>query len=179
MIIRPYRVGDAAALSEAIEASIDHLRPWMPWIADEPRTLAQRQAWIREGAVEAIGIFDEDNRTVIGGTGLHARIGDGGLEIGYWVRAERVGQGIATRVAAELTMAAFDRPGIERVEIHCDEANVASAAIPRALGFTLMSIEDDEVTAPGEAGRCMTWRMTRELLASSTVPVVTAMARHP
>jgi RimJ/RimL family protein N-acetyltransferase len=178
MIIRPYRVEDAPALAEAIEASVEHLRPWMPWIALEPRTLEQREAWILDEAGEAVGIFDDDDRTVIGGTGFHSRIGEGGVEIGYWVHVDRVGQGIATRAAALLTTQAFERPEIDRVEIHCDEANVASAAIPRTLGYVLVSIEDDEVAAPGEIGRSMIWRMTRDLLESSTVPVVTSLARH-
>jgi RimJ/RimL family protein N-acetyltransferase len=178
VIIRPYVVEDAPALSAAIEASLDHLEPWMPWIAFEPRTPEQREAWIRDEAGEAIGIFDDDDHTVIGGTGLHSRIGDGGLEIGYWVHVDRVRQGIATRAAALMTTQAFERPEIDRVEIHCDEANVASAAIPRALGYVLVSIDDDEIAAPGEIGRSMIWRMTRELLGSSTVPVVASLARH-
>ena len=43
------------------------------------------------------------------------------------------------------------------MEIHCDEANVRSAAVPRRLGYRLDRIEDDEVTAPAETGRSMVW----------------------
>ena len=43
------------------------------------------------------------------------------------------------------------------MEIHCDEANVRSAAVPRRLGYRLDRIEDDDVTAPGEIGRSMIW----------------------
>ena len=36
LTIRRWNAGDADALSAAIVASVDHLRPWMPWAADEP-----------------------------------------------------------------------------------------------------------------------------------------------
>ena len=48
---------------------------------------------------------------------------------------------------------------IQRAEIHCDEANVASAAVPRRLGYHLDRIVPDEVEAPGEVGRSMIWVM--------------------
>jgi ribosomal-protein-serine acetyltransferase len=166
---RPWRVEDAEALSVAVEASLDELRLWMPWAAEEPRTLVERRAWIEEVANDAVGIVAADDRTALGGTGLHRRIGEGGVEIGYWVRTSHTGQGIATKVSAALTRYAFESPEIDRVEIHCDEANVASASIPRKLGFTLISIEPDGIAAPGESGRSMTWRLTRDQLDESSV----------
>ncbi len=94
---------------------------------------------------------------MVGGTGLHRRIGEDGLEIGYWRRADAGGRGLVTTWSAALTRAAFALDGVERVEIHCDEANVASAAVPRRLGFTLERIEDKPIAAPGERGRSMIW----------------------
>jgi RimJ/RimL family protein N-acetyltransferase len=51
--------------------------------------------------------------------------------------------------------------GIEEVHIHCDEANMVSAAVPNRLGFRLPKIVDDEVDAPAEVGRSMEWVMSR------------------
>jgi RimJ/RimL family protein N-acetyltransferase len=48
-------------------------------------------------------------------------------------------------------------PGVTRVEIHCDEANIASNAIPRKLGYRLDRIDDHEPEAPGERGRRLIW----------------------
>ena len=48
------------------------------------------------------------------------------------------------------------------VEIHCDEANVASQAIPRRLGYRLEAIEDRAITAPGEVGRHMVWSLDED-----------------
>ena len=36
LIIRCWEPDDVDALITAVAESIDHLRPWMPWIADEP-----------------------------------------------------------------------------------------------------------------------------------------------
>jgi ribosomal-protein-serine acetyltransferase len=64
------------------------------------------------------------------------RIGPGGLEIGYWLHAASTGRGLATAAVAALVGQAFALPDIERVEIVHDQANIASGAIPRRLGFT-------------------------------------------
>jgi RimJ/RimL family protein N-acetyltransferase len=94
---------------------------------------------------------------ILGGCGLHARCGPGALEIGYWLHPDATGRGIVTQAAAALTATAFDDIGVDRVEIHCDEANVRSAAVPQRLGFELARIEPRPVTAPGEHGRQMIW----------------------
>ncbi len=56
--------------------------------------------------------------------------------IGYWIHVDHTGQGYATETSAALTKVAFLIEGMDRVEIHCDPANAASAAIPRKLGYT-------------------------------------------
>ena len=45
--------------------------------------------------------------------------------------------------------------------IVCDETNVASAAVPRKLGFTLDGIVDADRKAPGDSGRDMVWLRRR------------------
>ena len=91
--------------------------------------------------------------------GLHGRIGPGALEIGYWVGEGHTGRGLATAGARALAEAALALPGVGRVEIHCDEANTASAAVPRKLGFRLDRIEEALITAPSETGRKLIWVM--------------------
>ena len=55
---------------------------------------------------------------------MHDDVGPGALEIGYRCHIEYAGRGIITRSALRLTDIAFAVPGIERVEIHCDKANI-------------------------------------------------------
>ena len=81
------------------------------------------------------GIFSSDESEAVGGNGLHTRRGEGVFEIGYWIRASRVGEGLCTEATAALTRVGFEVCEIERIEIRVDPANEASLAIPRKLGF--------------------------------------------
>ncbi len=142
LVIRCWSPSDAPLLSAAVESSIDHLRPWMPWALQEPVSLDARVARLRSfrGAFDlgtdfVYGIFDRDEGEVVGGTGLHTRLGPGAREIGYWIAKRHVRRGFATEAAAALTRVAFLVDGVDRVEIHCDPRNTASAAVPRRLGY--------------------------------------------
>ena len=154
---------DAEAMNAAVEVSLDHLRPWMPWATDDATTLEGRRAYLEQvergweaGSDFAYLALDADG-AVVGGFGLHRRIGPRAIELGYWIHVDHVGRGIATTVAEALTEAALALPDVDRVEIHCDEANVRSAAVPRRLGYRLERIDDDGITAPAEIGRSMIW----------------------
>lgn len=143
LVIRCWQPADAPLLKAAIDSSIEHLLPWMPWAANEPTDLDTKIALIRRfrgqfdlGQDFTYGIFDREETEVLGGTGLHTRLGSDAREIGYWVRADRINQGIATETAAALTRVAFEVDKLDRVEIHCDADNVRSASVPRKLGFT-------------------------------------------
>jgi len=142
LLLRCWDPADAAALKEALDSSLDHLRPWMPWAAAEPQPLAEKVALLRRfrgsfdlGQDYVYGVFDGGGGDVLGGTGLHTRVGDRAFEIGYWIRASRIGEGLATELSAALTRVAFEVCGVDRVEIRVDPRNERSAAIPRKLGF--------------------------------------------
>jgi RimJ/RimL family protein N-acetyltransferase len=159
--LRRYRTDDLDSLYAAIEESRDHLRPFLPW-ADEAR--AEFAAFVTEAIQQWVSgtdrnfvIADVETGDQLGGCGLHARVGDGGLEIGYWLRSGATGRGIVTAAARALTDAAMALGDITRVEIHCDEANVRSAAVARRLGYRLARIEPDRIVAPAETGRSMIW----------------------
>jgi ribosomal-protein-serine acetyltransferase len=166
VLIRRWLQDDAESLTRAVGESHEHLRPWMAWITEEPQTLEQRKARIREwerkwlqGGDVILGIFVDDE--VAGGCGLHRRGGPSTLEIGYWIHPSFTGRGLATTVARLLTDAAFSLPGIEHVEIHSDKANTASAGVPRRLGFRFLGETPDEPMAPAEVGIDCAWRIDR------------------
>jgi ribosomal-protein-serine acetyltransferase len=166
IVLRRWLPSDAEPLAQAVAESAEHLRPWMPWISQEPLDLEARRAlierWGQEWAAGGDlyqGIFSHGQ--IVGGCGLHRRIGPGGLEIGYWIHFAFTRRGLATVSARLLTDAAFTVRGIERVEIHHDRANQASAGIPSKLGFAFVGEVPDEVSAPGELGLEWLWRMER------------------
>jgi RimJ/RimL family protein N-acetyltransferase len=163
-VMRRYRREDSAALAAAVTESLEHLRPWMPWIALEPTTLKDREKlfaqWDRdwaEGAQYSYGMFLDDR--VVGGAGLMRRIAPDGLEIGYWVHRDFVGRGFATRAAGTLTTLGLSLPEVTHIEIHHDKANVASGRIPEKLGFSLLREQPSDEPAPGGTGVSRIWRM--------------------
>jgi RimJ/RimL family protein N-acetyltransferase len=167
--------GDLEELVEAVNDSLEHLRPWMPW-AQQPATpesigafLQQADATWREGREFQFAIRGPRQaapRSLIGFCGLHDRVGAGALEIGYWVRVDCTGRGVATGAATLLAAEALALEGVTRVEIRCDEGNVRSAAIPPRLGFRLDRVEDRSPEAPGESQRLMIWTAGPDAVAS-------------
>jgi len=142
LVIRCWEPLDAPLLKEAIDSSLEHLQPWMPWARAEPQELSEKVDLLRRfrgqfdlGTDFVMGIFDIDERDVLGGTGLHKRRGADALEIGYWIRSSHVGRALATESSAALTRVAFELCDVDRVEIRVDPANEASLTIPRKLGF--------------------------------------------
>jgi len=99
-VLRCWEPRDAALLKDAVDSSLDHLREWMPWAHDDPQSLDEKVELLRVfrgnfdlGKDFVYGIFSPDESEALGGAGLHTRVGDGAFEIGYWVRASRVGRG--------------------------------------------------------------------------------------
>jgi ribosomal-protein-serine acetyltransferase len=165
VVLKRWRASDAEAFAAAVTESTEHLRPWVAWVTDEPLSLGQRRAiiakreqeWLDGGDV-ALAVIAEGH--VAGGCGLRRR-GPGTLEIGYWIHSSFLRRGLATAASALLTDAAFGVTGIDHVEIHHDKANVASAGIPRRLGFEFVGEQPNEHPAPSDAGIDFTWRMSR------------------
>jgi RimJ/RimL family protein N-acetyltransferase len=167
-VVRKYENSDAQALVNAVTDSYKHLEPWMPWIKFEPQSVIQREELITtwneswEQRTEFVmGIFSGDQ--VVGGTGLHLRGAVNTVEIGYWVHVDYIGKGIATQVAGALTETAFALwAEIDTVEIHHDQANEASAAVPRRLNFEHVETSNREPEAPSEIGVLVRWIKRRE-----------------
>lgn len=117
-----------------------------------------RAEW-RNGGDANYGAFRED--VVVGGCGLHRRQGLRTMDLGYWIHAHHTGHRYAVEIARALTTAAFGVPGVERVEIHHDKANVRSRAVPRSLGFAPGPEQPDGIHSPGEVGIDCSWSISR------------------
>lgn len=170
LILRCWEERDAPRLKTSIDDSLAHLRAWMAWAMDEPSTLdviERRLARFRESFRAAhefpFAILDPDERELLGGIELSRRVGAGGMELGYWLRADRTGRGYATEAADALVSEAFHVCQARRVEIRCDPANAPSAAIAHRLGFRhVITLEDNTTTPDGRPRDTMVWEATRE-----------------
>ena len=164
VVLRRIRSADAGAVAAAVAGSLDHLRPWMPWATPDSADRRSQLSRVAEademwesGISYIYSVLTADHGTLVGEIGLHRRGGDGSIEIGYWIAGSQTRRGFGTSAAAAITDVALALPGVSRVEIHCDEANTASAAIPRKLGYRLDRVEERKPEAPGESGRLMIW----------------------
>lgn len=151
LVLRAPRPGDGEALNAAVIESLAELRPWMPWAMQAP-TLADSEEYVRRSAVKYAAREDlllllwcKATGALIGGSGMHRIDWEvPAVEIGYWVRTSRAGQGYITEAVNAITTFAFDVIGAHRVEIRCDERNERSAAVARRAGFELEGILRNE-----------------------------------
>jgi RimJ/RimL family protein N-acetyltransferase len=142
LVIRCYQPSDAPLLKRAVDESLEHLRPWMPWVAGEPKPLADKVQLVRRlrgqldlGIDTVYAILDPSERQLIGGTGLHPRVGEGAREIGYWIHPAHLGQGLAVEAVLALTRVGFEVERLSRLEIHCDPLNRQSARVAEKAGY--------------------------------------------
>ena len=162
--LRRFRADDLDILFQAVTESLDHLRPWLPWAADYTRPSAAEylahsvRSWA-DGSEYNYAIITDG--ALAGAVSLIARIGPGGLEIGYWVHRAYTRRGLATAASAALTEQAFRLPDVDRVEIVHDELNTASGGVPRKLGFTQVERRPLELRPPAGNGVGVVWRLTR------------------
>lgn len=143
LVLRCWSPDDAPRYRAALDVNDEHLRPMIPFMRDEPRTLQQTAQWLR-GIRAAFdldqayryAVFDAEEQNLLGENMLLSRVGPGALEIGYWTHKDAIGKGIAREASCAMIRVAFEIEKVERIEIMCAPENGASAAIPEKLGFT-------------------------------------------
>lgn len=147
LLIRMPLPGDGKAVYEAIQASLEPLRRWMPW-AQKEQTEEETEINVREAHVKylqrldlRLHIFHKETGEFIGCSGLHRMNWQvPKFEIGYWIDIRHGGRGYMTEAVRGITDVAFRVLNARRVEIRCDTENVKSRAIPERLGFDLEGI---------------------------------------
>jgi RimJ/RimL family protein N-acetyltransferase len=162
LVLRRWSLSDAPALRAALDRSDAHLRPWIPFMAREPRSLAETRAWVgilRERFVlgEVLHFSMWRGADLVGEVLLMDRVGPGARELGYWLHVDHVGRGYAREaVDAMVTLAAS--LGVGSLRFHCDVRNAASNRIPERLGAR----RGDRVSAldpSGEPAQLQVWHL--------------------
>ncbi|HLT91843.1 MAG TPA: GNAT family N-acetyltransferase [Woeseiaceae bacterium] len=168
LILRAWCTADAPRLLPLLEANVEHLSAWIPAHVANPaplHELALRLAGFAEsfaaGTSWRWSIRPRESGALAGEVSLFPRSYSGRVpfavadrvEIGYWLDRAATGRGYATEAARALLELSLGLPGIEQVEIRCDPRNVASAAVPRRLGFRVV----DDGSADGSDPPVMTW----------------------
>ncbi len=170
LVIRCYNPKDALLLQKSVQESVEHIGAWLPWVKEEPEELKVKIERLRMFRAKfdlsenyIYGVFDPEETELIGGTGLHPRVGSNAFEIGYWVNVNHINKGYATEFSAALTKVAFEIENVNRVEIHCDPGNTRSNAIPKKLGYVYeATLRGRTETIEGEQSDSMIWSIIRE-----------------
>ncbi len=144
LLVRMPKSGDGKVVFDAIQASINELREWLPF-AQKDQTEQNTEVNIREAQLRFLKredlrllIFLKETNQFIGSSGLHNPNWDvPKFEIGYWLDTRFCGKGYMTEAVQGISEYAFTELKARRLEIRCDTLNVKSRAIPERLGFYL------------------------------------------
>ena len=156
--LRPPQPGDGAAVFHAIEESLPELRAflgWLPWVAAEP-SVASSESWCRNAQANFLArrdlpflLFEKATGVLVGASGLHRPVWETPkVEVGYWVRTSRRGNGFIAEAVVVLTQYAFNYLGAARVELVTDEANTRARRVAERCQFTLEGVLRSERRAP-------------------------------
>ncbi|GIN57280.1 GNAT family N-acetyltransferase [Lederbergia ruris] len=155
LVIRMPRPGDGKVVHEAIRASINELKPWMPF-AQKEQSEQDVEVNIRSAYISFLKredlrllVFLKETGEFVASSGLH-RI-DWSIpkfEIGYWIDSRFSGEGYMTEAVKGIAQFAFRELQARRVEIRCDAKNMKSRAIPERLGFSLEGILKNDDVSP-------------------------------
>jgi ribosomal-protein-serine acetyltransferase len=147
IILREIQLSDSPEIFKIIENCRDYLREWLPFI-DITKRVEDTEAFIRFSKSKAsehdkvyVILSDEKITGVISYKGTDYV--NHKTEIGYWLAKDQQGKGIVTRACKILIENAFEKMGMNRVQLKVGINNVKSAAIPQRLNFTLEGIERD------------------------------------
>jgi [ribosomal protein S5]-alanine N-acetyltransferase len=157
--VRPACAEDAGPLAALYRADRDHLAPFEPTRDEDFFTAAGQAA--RMDALLTEGEHDRAYPYVIEvGGQLAGRVTVTNVargpfcsgSLGYWVVAAHSGRGVATAAVRQVLTDCFRRHGLHRLEAATLVDNLASQAVLRRTGFTLIG------RAPGYLRIAGAWR---------------------
>jgi len=135
--LRPWRESDAAAIVECVNGEPEIAR-WLDRIP-QPYSLEDARAYIAGMGEESFAITDAETGRVLGSIGF-GPLEDGVGEVGYWVRGDVRGCGIATRALVLLSRWALRLQGVARIQLRADVENSPSRRVAERAGFQLEGV---------------------------------------
>lgn len=156
-VLRPFRRRDAEPLHEAVMASFTELHEWLPWAHQRYSRVDagsfvkdSMKAW-REGraydfAIRRPGAPDEHlGNLSVWFTSRAFRTG----EVGYWIRSDLTGTGVATECARRVLQIGFEELDMHRIVLRIAIGNRASERVAEKLGFTREGLLREELKVRG------------------------------
>jgi RimJ/RimL family protein N-acetyltransferase len=140
-VLRPPELEDASVIYDATLVSLEDLTPWMDW-CNPDYSIEITLDWLRrlpldweEGINYQFGIFDNLNGQFVGSCGInHINRYYLLANLGYWIRSDRKGEGIATATAIRVAKFGFHELELRRIEIVTGVENQASRRVAEKAG---------------------------------------------
>jgi RimJ/RimL family protein N-acetyltransferase len=181
VVLRCWDPADTPELQALIADNREHLQPWVPWIADEPRPPEEKlrelrywrsafdldQAWL-------YALLGAESGALAGGLVVNRLPGDA-VDVGGWVAGGLGHRGYHTEAASAAARAAFEVLGMTRVQALCDVENERSIALLRKLGFTHEATPRHQVDGRREDE--MMWSILADEWPSTPAAAIAAAAR--
>ena len=175
LILRSARAGDGPALREAIGVSLNEFFPWLSFSAElsdhetMERVSRLGQEHFQKGEFYVWRVWEPEG-LLVGSVDLHSiNHTVPSCEIGYWLRSDRTGRGLAQEFVTAAIEIAQEVLKVERIEARCDVRNEPSWRLAERLGFEFEGIaRNDSRDAAGELCSTRIYALVRcEPLAAS------------
>jgi len=160
LVLREFRRDDRKEVHEyAVDPEVYHYMPWGPNTEDETSAFIERAIASRHRDPRLhfeLAVTLRETGRLIGGAGIRAadecfRTAD----MGYCLRRDAWGQGLATATASGLIEFGFKQLGVHRIWATCDTGNVRSAHVLEKAGMKLEGTMRDDTWLRGH------WRSSR------------------
>jgi RimJ/RimL family protein N-acetyltransferase len=166
LLLRRYRVADAAIVSEAIEQTRTTLEVWAPNIAKR-RTVADVAAGLaglecawRTARRFVYGIYERSSGRFAGEIGLYVVDWERQVaEIGLWLRTGSEGHNYGREAYAAITALALDELRLKVVEAFIHPANERSRHLAERAGFHLSCTVQGTYDAHGTNADVLAYRL--------------------
>lgn len=99
-----------------------------------PYTEDRAREFIASTEETAFAILDRSTKELLGGIGTRVA-GPAVVEVGYWVKADARGRGVATRALGLIARFAFDELAAARVQLTTEPGNLGSQRVAEKAGF--------------------------------------------
>lgn len=168
IIIRPWRIGDEAAL-------VKHANDRKIWLNVRnrfpyPYTRKDAEVWVRVAGADRnmINLAIEVAGEAAGGIGVVFKddVYHRGAEIGYWLGEAYWNRGIATQAVKAMTAHIFKKPQYDICRIYAGifEYNTASARVLEKAGYQLEARLRNNVTKDGKTVDELVYAILKEEL---------------
>ncbi len=152
LVMRTYTLDDIEQCHRVINATREHLIPWLPWCRGGYLDIESSTHEISRQIMELrdlknlsrviFGVFLKGTGELVGGSGIHdIRRDTASCETGYWVAQSHTRKGYAQEacrrtISWALTPQTRAGMGLRRVRIYTSDRNIPSSSLIAGLGIT-------------------------------------------